>query len=100
MWASARMRRGSGSSVEEEEEEELPPEPEEEDSHLRRSWRRQCGDGVDGAHADAPLSSPSLLCFCVVERADSFLPSDSPGTQNAYFGCVLRWSTVSGRKIL
>ena len=61
-WASARMRRGSGSSV----EEELPPEPEEEDSHLRRSWRRRCGGGVDGAHAEAPLSSPSLLCFCVV----------------------------------
>ena len=62
-WASARMRRGSDSSVE---EEELPPEPEEEDSHLRRSWRRRCGGGVDGAHAEAPLSSPSLLCFCVV----------------------------------
>lgn len=41
-WASARMRRGSGSSVEEEDD-ELPPE--EEDSHLRRSWTRRCGGG-------------------------------------------------------
>ena len=46
------------------------------------------------------LIQPSLLCFCVVERADSFLPSDSPGTQNACLGCVLRWSAISGCKIL
>lgn len=41
-WASARMRRGSGSSLEEDEE-EPPPEEDEGPSHLRRSWRSRCG---------------------------------------------------------
>jgi hypothetical protein len=51
-WASARMRRGSGSSVEEEEEEPLPEE-EEGPSHLRRSWRSRCGGAAAGEHSAA-----------------------------------------------